>query len=48
MKGRRVGEGGYDGGESYVGGSFFWGGRKHFVEEALDFCLGVIFWCGEF
>jgi hypothetical protein len=46
MRGRRVGEGGYDGEESYGEDYHFW--RGSILEGGgLDFCLDI-FWCGEF
>jgi hypothetical protein len=48
MRGRRVGEGGYDGEESYGRGMIiFLGGRIMGGEKTV--CLaGLFFWCWEF
>jgi hypothetical protein len=50
MRGRRVGEGGYDGEESYGEGIHFWGGGS-ILRRRIYFC-GRFFcgdlWCEEF
>jgi hypothetical protein len=45
MRGRRVGEGGYDGEESY-GEDHYFGGGKHFEGDWIS--VWIFFWCGSF
>jgi hypothetical protein len=46
MRGRRVGEGGYDEEESYGEGHYFWEGGS-ILKGGIGFLFGF-FWCGEF
>jgi len=49
MRGRRVGEGGYDGEESYGRGMIIFLGGGRIIRGEKTVCLaGLFFWCWEF